>query len=77
MYFETMKKLFQKIPVELPKAPSHNEEHQSLLRDIGGGWCMKKLNQKLTPLNKIKLEKITRKVGWNKNKLANGKSKLE
>ena len=38
MDFETMKTLFQKIPVELPKPPSHKEKYQSLLHTIGGGW---------------------------------------
>ena len=44
--------MFQKIPVELPKPDSPKERNQSLLHDIGGGWYMKKLCEKLVPLNK-------------------------
>ena len=34
MYFENMKNIFQKIPVKLPKPPSHKEKRQSLLHAI-------------------------------------------
>ena len=57
MYFETIKKLFQKIPVELLKPPSPKGKIQSLLHSIGGGWYMKKLNENLLPLKKRKPEK--------------------
>ena len=43
---------FQKIPVELPKPPSTEEKHQPLLHAIGGGWYMKKISDKIPPLNK-------------------------
>ena len=57
IYFETMKKLFHKIPVELPKPPSTKEKHQSLLHAIGGGWYMNKLNDKIPLPKKRKLIK--------------------
>ena len=41
MFFENMKNMFQKIPVELPKLLSHKGKSQSLLHDIGGDWYMK------------------------------------
>ena len=36
MYVFKINKLFQKIPVELPKQPSPKEKRQSLLHAIGG-----------------------------------------
>ena len=57
MCFETMTKLFQKNPIELPKPPIHEEKHQSLLHAIVGVWYMKKLNEKLPPPKKRKQEK--------------------
>ena len=42
MYYETMTKLFQKIPVELTKPPSHKEKLQLLLHAIGGDCFMEK-----------------------------------
>ena len=56
-----LNKLFQKIPVELPKRPSPKEKIKSLLHAIGGGWYVKKLGQKLPPLKKRKLSKKTPK----------------
>ena len=41
MYIETMKGLYEKIPVKLPKPQSLKEKFQSLLHDIGGEWYMK------------------------------------
>ena len=51
----------QKIPVELPKQPISKEKRKSLLHAIGGGWYVKKLGQKLTPLKKSKLSKKSQK----------------
>ena len=59
MYFGTMKKLFQKIPVEIPKPPSLKEKRQSLLHAIGGGWYINKFNDNISPLNKRILIKIS------------------
>ena len=56
-----MEELFQKINVKLPNQPSPNEELISLLHAIRGGWCVKKLGQKLPPLKKRKLSKKTPK----------------
>ena len=61
MYFGTTKQLFQKIPVEIPKPPSPKEKHQSLLHAIGGGWYMKKINDKIPLIKKRKLSKNHRK----------------
>ena len=55
MYSESMKN--QKFPVGLPKPPSNNETHQSLLHAIGGVLYMKIFNEKLLPFNKSKLIK--------------------
>ena len=52
-----MKKLFLKIPVELPKPYSPKKKHQSLLYAIGGGFYMSELSQKLPPLKKSRLSK--------------------
>ena len=52
-----MKKLIQKIPVEIPENPSTKEKRQSLLHTSGGGWYVNKLGQKIPPLKKIKLSK--------------------
>ena len=57
MYGFIMKKLMQKIPVELPKQPSPKEKRKSLLHAIGGGWYVNTLCQKLPPLKKSKLIK--------------------
>ena len=62
MYNFAMKKMFMKIPVELPKPPIPKEKHQSLLHAIGCGWYVKKLAQKLPPLNKRRLRKKHKKV---------------
>ena len=56
-----LNKLFQKIPVELPKRPSPKEKIKSLLHAIGGGWYVKKLGHKLPPLKKRILNKKTQK----------------
>ena len=50
-----MKKLFQKIPVELPNKPSPKEKYKSLLHAIGGGWYVEKSVQNIPPLKKSKL----------------------
>ena len=63
MYVFTMKFLFLKIPVELPKQLSPRGKHQSLSHDIGGGWYVKKLGQKLPQLKKRKLSKKSQKEG--------------
>ena len=55
-----MKKLFQKIPVELPNKPSPKEKRKSLLHAMGGGWYVEKFRQKLPPLKKSKLSKINK-----------------
>ena len=52
-----MEELFHKIPVKLPNKHSPKEKLKSLLHDIGGGWYVDKLGQKLPPLNKRKLSK--------------------
>ena len=44
MYNETMKVLFEKILVELPKLQSLKEKRQSLLHAIGVDWYMKKMS---------------------------------
>ena len=49
-----MEDLFQKILVEIPKKHSPEGKIKSLLHTIGGGWYVKKLGQKLPPLNKKK-----------------------
>ena len=61
MYAFNMNIIFQKIPVELPKQPSPKERLISLLHDIGGGWYVKKLGQKLPPLKKSILNKKSQK----------------
>ena len=43
MYIETMKYLFKKKPVQLPKPQILKEKSPSLLHAIGGEWYMKKL----------------------------------
>ena len=63
MYVFTMKILFLKTPVELPKQTSPKEKIQSLLHDIWGSWYMKKLGQNLPPLKKRKLRKKTKRGG--------------
>ena len=58
MYFETMKTLFKKIPVELPKPPlviGKNSNLYYMLLEVVG--YMNKLNEKLPPLNKRKPRK--------------------
>ena len=52
-----MQDLFKKIPVQIPKPLSLKGKRQSLLNAIRGDWCMKKMNEKLPPLNKQKLGK--------------------
>ena len=42
-----MKKLFRKIPIELPKPPSRKENHQSLLHANKGVWYTNKFKEKL------------------------------
>ena len=49
--------MFQRTPFGFTKPLSHRENRQSLLHVIGGGWHMKKLNEKLPPLDKQKLSK--------------------
>ena len=56
-----MKKMFQKIPVEIPNQHSPKEKRKPLLHDIGGGWYVKKLGQNLPPLRKSKLRKNPKK----------------
>ena len=56
-----MEELFHKIPVKLPNKHSPKEKLKSLLHDIGGGWYVDKLGQKLPPLNKRKLSKKYKK----------------
>ena len=55
MYDFNIKKLLQKIPVELTKQPSPKENRKSLLHAIGGGWYVNKLGQKIPQLKKSKL----------------------
>ena len=57
MYFDTMKGMFQNIPVKLPKTLSLKEIHKTLLHAIGGEWYMEKMNEKLQPLKRQKLIK--------------------
>ena len=57
MYNETMKVLFEKIPVGLLKPLILRGKLKSLLHDIVDEWYMKKINDKLPPLNKQKLSK--------------------
>ena len=57
MYIFAMRKLFLKIPVELPKPSSPKETHQSLLHAVGGGWYMNKSSQNIKPLRKRRLFK--------------------
>ena len=52
-----MKKMFQKIPVELTKEPSPRKKRKSLLHAIGVGWYVKILGQKLPQLTKRRLIK--------------------
>ena len=59
-----MKKLFLKIPVELPKPYSPREKHQSLLLGIVGGWYTEKLSQKLPPLKKWRPRKKLQEKGY-------------
>ena len=56
MYVSNMKKLLQKILVELPKKISPREKLKSLLHAIGGGWYVNKLGKKLPPLKKRKFK---------------------
>ena len=51
--------MFQKTPVDLPEPTSPREKHQSLLHAIGGGRCMKKPIDNISPLKKRKLSKIS------------------
>ena len=61
MYVFNMNKLFHKTPVELLKQTSPNEKRKQLLYDIGGGWYVKKLGQKLPSLKKRKLSTKSQK----------------
>ena len=61
MYVFNMKKLFQKIPVELSKKPSPKKKRKPLLHAIGGGWYMKKLGKNLPHLKKRRLRKNLKK----------------
>ena len=56
IHSKTMKGLFEKISVELPKPQSQKEKRYSLLNDIGGEWYTKK-NEKIPFLNKLNLRK--------------------
>ena len=49
--------MFLKISVELPKQPIPKGKNQSLLHAIGCGWYVKKLVQKIPPLNRRRLSK--------------------
>ena len=49
MYIETMKYLYDKIPVQLPKPQSLKEKRQSLSHDIGGEWYMEKKIKSFQP----------------------------
>ena len=62
MYNFSMKNLFLKVPVELPNPSIPRGKHQSLLHAVGVGWYMKKLIEKLPPLNKRKLGKKSQEV---------------
>ena len=55
-----MDKLFQKIPVELTKQPSPKKT-KIVITFYWGGWFVKKLGQKLPPLNRIRLSKKSQK----------------
>ena len=61
IYVFNINKLFQKIPVEIPKQPSQKEKCKSLLHAIVGGWYVKKLGHKLPPLKKSILSKKSQK----------------
>ena len=56
MYFETMKGLFPKIPVKLPKPKGlkENSDNYYMLLEVTGTW---KINENLPPLKKQKLIK--------------------
>ena len=56
-----MNKLFQKIPVEIPKEPIPKEKLKFLLNNITDGWYVKKLGQSLLPLKKMRLSKKSQK----------------
>ena len=56
-----MQDLFTKIPVQIPIPLSINEKLQSSLHPIGRDWYMKRMNEKLPPLNKLKLSKKAQK----------------
>ena len=78
MYSETMINMLQKVRVELPKQLIHKEKHQSILHAIRGYWCMKTIGwEASSPKETETKQNIARKLGWNKKKSANGKSKLE
>ena len=63
MYVFNMNKLFQKIPVELPKQPIPKKKRGSLLHAIGGGWYVNNFGQKIPPLKKGRLIKKSQKEG--------------
>ena len=44
-----MEKLFQEIPVSLPKQPSPKNKTIFWLHTIRGGWYVKKIGKKLPP----------------------------
>ena len=52
---------FQEIPVKLPKPLSLEERRKKVLYYIVGEWYMNKFNDKLPPLNKLKLIKNHKK----------------
>ena len=62
--------LFQKIPVKISNQPSPKEKRKSLLHDIGGGWFVDKLGQKLLTLkNSILGKKSQKKEDTTKRRL--------
>ena len=61
MHVFNMNIFFQRTPVEIPKQPSTREKFISLSHDIGYGWYVKKLGQKLPPLKNRRLSKNSQK----------------
>ena len=49
MNSEAMQDFFKKIPVQIPKPPSHSKKRQLLLNDVGGNWYMKNLARRFQP----------------------------
>ena len=70
-----MKKLFQKIQVELLKQPTPRKKRRSLLYAIGGGRNVNKLGQKLPPPKKRRLSKKFQKEEYERKRKLNKANK--